>query len=36
MWKLEILSKIIKGPDSYEIDSKEKPETVREMEALWY
>ena len=36
MWKLEILSKIIKGPDCYEIDSKEKPDTVREMEALWY
>lgn len=31
---MEILSKIIKGPDCHEIDSKEKPETVREMEAL--
>lgn len=35
MWKLKILSKMIKSPDCYEIDSKEKPETVREMEALW-
>lgn len=34
MWKLKILSKTIQSPDCYEIGSKEKPETVREMEAL--
>lgn len=36
MWKLEILSKIIKGRDCYEIESREKPGRVRAMEALWY
>lgn len=34
MWKLKILSKTIERLDCYEIDSKKKPETVREMEAL--
>jgi hypothetical protein len=34
--KMEILCKIVKNPNCYEIDSKRKPAAVREVEILGY